>query len=401
MGVDLKSSYSSSAHGSEIEFQIPMSFFYRLAFTEGVFETSNPLLADYLSDQGNRENPTQVLLFLDQGLHECQPQLYSQIQNYFKFQQKLISLESPPILIRGGEAAKNEKEIFDTILQAIHDAKICRHSYVVVVGGGGVVDAVCFAASLVHRGVRQIRIPSTVLAQGDAGIGIKNGINYFNKKNFLGTFYPPDAVINDSRLLLSLDQQSWISGIAEAIKVGLIRDGELFFWILENATSLRNRDLATMQKLVRRSAELHLRQISQGGDPFEKGSVRPLDFGHWVAHKLEALSNYLIPHGHAVAIGIAVDSIYSWRKGFLPPEQLTLILKCLEEIGFNFREPLLLETNPDNGRRAILEGIDEFREHLGGELTLSLLTEIGRSFEVHEIDEVGMISAIAELMEKS
>jgi 3-dehydroquinate synthase len=247
--------------------------------------------------------------------------------------------------------------------------------------------------------VKQLRIPTTVLAQADAGIGIKNGINAFNKKNFLGTFHPPDAVVNDSRFLHSLNQENWISGIAEAVKVGLIQDREFFYWIQQNGVALRGRDPKMIQMLIQRSAELHLKQISQGGDPFEKGSVRPLDFGHWVAHKLESLSNYQIPHGHAVAIGIAVDSIYSCRKGFLPAPQLKKILDCLESLGFELRQSLLVEKNPKTGKAAILDGIDEFREHLGGQLTLSLLREIGQSFEVHEIDEGEMMNAIVYLVD--
>ncbi|MEO5970829.1 MAG: 3-dehydroquinate synthase [Bdellovibrionia bacterium] len=397
----MKSYCSENTNKTEFAFQIPINFSYRLAFTEGVFEGSNSLLADYLTGDSEGLNPVKVLLFLDRGLHDCQPLLYSQILDYFKFFQSSVCLKSPPVLITGGEGAKYEKEVFENILQEIHDAKICRHSYVVAVGGGAVIDAVCFAASVAHRGVRQIRIPTTVLAQADAGIGIKNGINAFHKKNFLGTFSPPDAVINDGRFLLSLDQENWISGIAEAIKVGLIKDVELFLWIRGNATSLRKRDVVIMQELIRRSAELHLRQISQGGDPFEKGSKRPLDFGHWVAHKLESISNYRISHGHAVAIGIAVDSIYSYKKGFLPRQQLTLIITCLEEVGFNLREPQLLEKNELNNRWIILDGIDEFREHLGGVLTVSLLEEIGKSFEIHEIEEVVMMEAITDLMDNS
>ena len=174
----------------------------------------------------------------------------------------------------------------------MNDQRIDRHSSVIAIGGGAMLDVVGFAAAITHRGVRLIRMPTTVLAQNDAGIGVKNGVNYLGKKNFLGSFAPPFAVINDFTLLYTLRPQQWRDGTAEAVKVALIRDRAFFEWIEANAARLVERDSTAFRFLIRRCAELHLEHITAGGDPFERGSARPLDFGHWSAHKMESLSQF-------------------------------------------------------------------------------------------------------------
>ena len=215
------------------------------------------------------------------------------------------------MLLPGGEAAKNDTEAVSRVIAAIGAHGLCRHSTVLAVGGGALLDAVGYAAAVAHRGLRLVRAPTTVLAQNDAGIGVKNGINAFGKKNFIGTFQPPAAVINDSRFLATLSLRDWRAGTAEAVKVALVRDRAFFASIEEMAPALAARQALAMQSLVRQCAELHLAHITQGGDPFERGSARPLDFGHWAAHRLEAMSDYRLRHGEAVAVGIALDTLYS------------------------------------------------------------------------------------------
>ena len=122
------------------------------------------------------------------------------------------------------------------------------------------------------------------------------------------------AVVNDFTLLRGLPAEHWRDGTAEAVKVALIRDGAFFEWLDERAGLLAGRDEAAMRHLIFRCAQLHIRQITAGGDPFERGSARPLDFGHWAAHKLEQLSNFSITHGHAVAVGMA-----GWASSVWPP----------------------------------------------------------------------------------
>jgi 3-dehydroquinate synthase len=244
-----------------------------------------------------------------------------------------------------------------------------------------------FAAATAHRGLRLIRVPTTILSQNDSAVGVKNSINAFGKKNFLGTFTPPYAVLNDSSFLVTLSDRDWRSGIAEAIKVGLIKDAAFFEFLEQHAPALAARDMASMQQLIYRCADLHVQHIAQSGDPFEFGSSRPLDYGHWSAHKLEQLTKYKLRHGEAVAIGIALDTTYSYLAGFLPEDEWQRVIGLLAAIGFALYVPQLSEhLAQPNDPRCILHGLAEFREHLGGELTIMLLEAVGRSFEVHNVD---------------
>jgi 3-dehydroquinate synthase len=136
-----------------------------------------------------------------------------------------------------------------------------------------------------------------------------------------------------------------------------------------------------------------------GGDPFETGAARPLDFGHWAAHKLEQLSGYKIRHGEAVASGMALDVIYSRQTGLLGGAAAERALSLLEGLGFELfcGEMLLLD---EDHQPALLRGLEEFREHLGGELSLTMLQDIGRSVQIHEISLTGMGEAIYVLQER-
>src|SRR5205823_11964169 len=190
-----------------------------------------------------------------------------------------------------------------------------------------------FAAATAHRGVRHVRIPTTTLSQADSGVGVKNGINAFGKKNFIGTFSVPFAVINDFEMLGSLPPRDKRAGYIEAVKVACIRDPDFFAAIEQDASRLREFEPGSMERLIHRCAELHVQHIATSGDPFEFGSARPLDFGHWAAHKLEQLSEYKIRHGEAVAIGIALDTIYSRKLGHLDAASAARVLDLLEALG--------------------------------------------------------------------
>jgi len=256
-----------------------------------------------------------------------------------------------------------------------------------------------FAAATAHRGIRHVRIPTTTLSQADSGVGVKNGINAFGKKNFIGTFAPPFAVINDFALLASLSPRDKRAGYVEAVKVALIRDKEFFEKLEQDAERLRDFDPAAMRHLIRRCAELHLDHIAGSGDPFEFGAARPLDFGHWAAHKLEQLSEYHIRHGEAVAIGIGLDVIYSRLMGYIDAGSAQRVLQLLETLGFELFASELLHVSSHNSL-LILDGLEEFREHLGGELTITLLKQIGKGFETHEMHLAKVVEALHELKQR-
>ncbi len=296
----------------------------------------------------------------------------------------------------GGEGIKNDFPTVEGFVRLMLEKRLDRHAFVIIVGGGAVLDAVGFAAALVHRGLRVVRVPTTVLAQNDAGVGVKNGVNFLGGKNAIGTFAPPFAVLNDYEFLRSLPQRDWLNGVAEAFKVAIIRDRAFFEDLLAQAPLYPARDFEAMKELVHRCAEMHLDHIRTNGDPFEYGRARPLDFGHWSAHKLELISGFRVPHGEAVAAGVLLDSIYARRQGWITAAELDEIRTGLRRSGFQlwFDEYDLRDAD---GRRAIFEGLREFQEHLGGELCVTYPRGIGARFEVHEIDLALMERAIQEL----
>lgn len=368
-----------------IQQNFKVQFNYDISFTEGIFQVNNPLLSN-LFDSINRNTTTKAVVVLDKGVFHHHPNLTETIKVYFQKCCSNTQLMGEPLIVEGGEGVKNKWTAVEDVLNLVNNEKIDRHSFVIAIGGGAVLDMVGFASAIAHRGVQIIRVPTTVLSQNDSGVGVKNSINYFDKKNFLGTFQPPFAVINDQVFLTTLSDRDWRSGISEAIKVALIKDALFFNWIEEHITLLNNRDLNVMNDLIFRCAQLHTEHIG-GGDPFEKGSSRPLDFGHWAAHKLEYLTNYKLTHGEAVAIGIVLDSCYSHYLGYLSKDELTRILDCFKNLGFDLSCPLLFDpTNNNSINPELINGLEEFREHLGGVLTIMLLKKIGKGEEVHEME---------------
>lgn len=371
-------------------FAVPFS--YTVYFTENLFDPANPLFASFFGSPSPDDSPKKLFVIIDAGVVDMQPELPAAIRHYVTQVATAVALVPDLLLVPGGEAAKNDPELVEQIVAAVDRFGIDRHSFVVAIGGGSVLDLVGYATAISHRGIRHIRIPTTVLSQNDSGVGVKNGVNYRGKKNFLGTFAPPVAVFNDSTFLDTLDDRDWRAGISEAIKVALIKDRPFFEWIETNAGALAARDMPTMQYLIHRCADMHLQHIA-GGDPFEQGSSRPLDFGHWSAHKLEQLTNFSIRHGEAVAIGIALDTLYSNQLGWLSDTDTNRVLTTLRTLGFSLYEPMLSE----NDSAGILKGLAEFREHLGGRLTIMLLQGLGVGVEVHEMDAGRVRQAVAFL----
>ena len=380
---------------SSLQRTITVPYEHRIYFTRSVFSPQNRLLADLLLPVTPRSH-AKVLVVIDLGVARAFPELADRVAAYFALNESKARLVSAPLLMPGGEAAKNDHEVIDEIHRQIERQGICRHSYLITIGGGALLDAAGFAAATAHRGVRHIRMPTTTLSQADGGVGVKNSINAFGKKNFIGTFAPPFAVINDSNFLEPLPPGVKRAGLIEAIKVALIRDAAFFEGIESTSDELARFEAGAMEDVIRRCAELHVQHIADSGDPFEFGSARPLDFGHWSAHKLEQMSRFRISHGEAVAIGLALDTLYSHRKAMLSKSATERVLALVQKLGFAIYDPLMEQASP-NGSWLLLNGLEEFREHLGGELTVTLLAEIGRGVEVHEIDTELMRECILEL----
>ena len=372
----------------------------RVLFTRDVFDVSNATLRDLLAAAREAGCKTKAIAFIDSHVAAANPSLIASLEAYAAAHSDVFTLAAPAVIITGGEACKNDFSFVEQCWRAINDAGIDRHSFVFVIGGGAVLDLVCFVAATAHRGIRHVRFPTTTLSQGDGGVGVKNGVNYFGKKNWVGTFAVPHAIVNDFAFLDTLSIREKRCGLIEAIKVALIRDAEFYHWLETNADALSALDASAVEHAVQRSAALHVEHIAMNGDPFELGSSRPLDFGHWAAHKLEQVSGFAIAHGEAVAIGMAVDLLYSVSAGVLDGLTGQKIIALIERIGFATYSPHLL-ARTGSGELVILAGLEEFREHLGGELTVTLVPKIGSKIEVHEMDKATIIAAVEALAERS
>lgn len=380
-----------------IQNNIKLEFSYDVYFSRDVFSLQNFDLVNLISKIDAKKINT-VSVFIDRGVIEGgHRNLVDKVLRYLKAHYSKMKLLGSPLLVPGGEICKTDINILEDIYHKLYDDRVDRHTFVLTIGGGAVLDAVGYTAATVHRGIRLLRMPTTVLAQNDAGIGVKAGVNRFGIKNFIGSFIIPSAVINDTFFLSTLSERDKRSGIAEAIKAALIRDNIFFEWLESNVEDLISFKEDVVQYMIKRCAELHLFQITAGGDPFETGSNRPLDFGHWAAHKLEAMSGHELRHGEAVAIGIAIDARYSLDTGRLKKVDYERIISLLIRLGFKLIHSAMQQKNAD-GTLTILDGIDEFREHLGGESTITVLNSIGSSTEINDISRDMMAQSIISLL---
>ncbi|MGA1840546.1 MAG: 3-dehydroquinate synthase [bacterium] len=375
----------------KIEQRIRVEYTYDIYFTRDIFSPENPVLKDVLGDRRHR-----ILAFVDSGVAEAWPGIEHRLGEWFNTHPECGCMVSPAILVPAGEQCKKDLVHLKVIARNIRVTKLDRHSVVIIVGGGAVLDAVGFIASITHRGIRHIRIPTTVLSQNDSGVGVKNGINLYGAKNYFGSFAPPYGVINDLNFLKTLKLRDWLAGISEAFKVAIIKDRSFLMDLVSNAKMLYQRNEGAMEQLVRRCAQIHAEHIATCGDPFEFGTARPLDFGHWSAHYLEVLTDYELRHGEAVAIGIVLDMIIARNRGLINQEEYELVRQGLEDCGFSLWHPML-DKKDKNNSLCLNNGLEEFRQHLGGRLTLIMPVHLGESCQINTISHEEIERAVLEM----
>ena len=364
---------------ARIDREVALSFAHRVRFTRGALDPANATLREALSSDA-AISVRRAILFIDEGLAAAEPRIADQARIYFDAHSahmpRVVAVET----CAGGERAKEDMRVVERVIELVEREKIDRKSFVFAIGGGAMLDAVGLGAATAHRGVRLVRMPTTTLAQDDAAMGVKNGVNRFGKKNFVGAFAVPYAVVCDESMLPTLPPAVFRAGFSEAVKIALIKDAAFFAAIERAAPAIAACDLDAASPVIRRSAELHLAHIVDGGDPFEANEARPLDFGHWAAHRLESMSAHAVSHGDAVALGLLLDCRYSNLKGWLSDADFARVRAAIAALGLPMRHALLADT------ARLLSGLEEFREHLGGQLTVTMLRGIGHGFEVHELD---------------
>lgn len=377
-------------------YPITVTFEHQIRFTHDAFSLDNIIIANILGGQEKAKGC--VLVFIEESVASLHAGLVEKVRIYLAKNCPQCVYKGVHVL-EGGETSKNNLEQQQEVLHYLQKSGIDRHSYVMAVGGGAFLDLIGFAAAITHRGLRLLRFPTTSLSQDDSAVGVKNSINAFGQKNFLGTFAVPFAVIVDFDFLATQPLRERILGLVEAIKVSLVKDADFFAWILQHEELIAAGDQKVIETIIERSAILHAEHIAQHGDPFEQGSSRPLDFGHWAAHKLEVLSHFSLSHAEAVSLGISLDVVYSTLCGLLDPEYSMAILDLLDSLGMP-TWTLFFQEIEMNGRLALLQGLEEFREHLGGELTLLLLEAPGFTVEVHKMDSEIIQEALGFLRQR-
>jgi 3-dehydroquinate synthase len=250
-----------------------------------------------------------------------------------------------------------------------------RRGVLVAFGGGVCSDVVTVAASLIRRGIAHLRVPTTLIGQIDAGIGLKGAVNFAGKKSFIGCFHPPEQVLLDRSLLQSLPQRFLVSGLAEALKMGISRDAQLFEVIERSGREL----VATgFESPANDAVEVLQRSISSMLDeletnPFEDASYeRLVDFGHTFSNAIEAALSFEIHHGEAVAIDIALSACVAEATGILRAQESSRIIAALRSASLLIWTRVL---DLDFCRAALTEAC----RHRGGAMNLVVPTSVGHS----------------------
>lgn len=366
---------------------------YDVYFTRDLFDLDNPLLPSIFVDP-EPDGCYHVGVCIDDGLVAAQPDLPDRVVAYFSAHRDRLRLTCEPAIIPGGEARKSDwSAVHDTVWH-FGGAACGRQDYGLAIGGGAMLDLVGFALSIIHRGVRLVRVPSTVLAQSDAGVGVRSFVNEAGRKDFASALAPPFAVVNDLSLIRSLNRREWIGGTAEAFKIAVTRDASFFQWLCDHAEAIQGRDVPVMEALIKRAAVGHLERLREEGVSFGGGREQPLDFGHWAGHRIEAQSRFWLAHGQAIAVGMALDSVYARRVGLIDDDELARILRALIDTGLPVYSKHLDARGP-SGELKLLPYLRDLRRRLGGRLALTLPDGVGHCIPVREID----VRIVAEAVE--
>ncbi|MEZ0248095.1 MAG: 3-dehydroquinate synthase [Thermoproteus sp.] len=231
--------------------------------------------------------------------------------------------------LKGGEEVK-DLSVLTRVYDFLASNGADRSTRLVAVGGGALLDLATFAAGTYMRGIGLVLVPTTLLAMIDAAIGGKGAVDWGPVKNLIGVFYQPDLIISDLKFLEGLPERTYRAAFAEAVKYGVVLDEDFFNWLRENSERLKKRDLEALEEAVYRSGKIKASVVEL--DEFELRGIRQvLNFGHTVGHAVERLLD--IPHGEAVAVGMAVEGAMAVKMGYMKESQLNEVLGLLQQFG--------------------------------------------------------------------
>ena len=281
--------------------------------------------------------------------------------------QKICLMDSMPgdiITIGTGEKIKTLKTVQDIYTRLV-TLGAGRSSFIVGIGGGIVCDIAGFVASTFMRGVRFGFVATTLLAQVDASVGGKNGVNFNGYKNMIGVFNQPEFVICDPDLLKTLSEREILCGFAEIVKHAAIGDADLFAFLEQNHENARALDGQIIERLVLDSVTLKSSIVSR--DETERGERRILNFGHTFGHALEKVMG--VPHGEAVSMGITIASALSVKRGLLAVEDERRILSLMKH--------LKLPTRIESEHEQLFDALEKDKKRESNFINFVLLDGIG------------------------
>jgi 3-dehydroquinate synthase len=295
-------------------------------------------------------------------------------------------------ILEPGERSKSLDTAY-RLIDWLAEVGMARRDVVVALGGGMIIDTVGWVASAFMRGVPYINVPTTLLAQVDAGIGGKVAVDHNAAKNLVGAFYQPRAVISCLEFLETLDPRQARSGLAEAVKKAIIASPELFEFIERHADALVHCRLAAVDPLVRAASTIKCELV--GRDPYEADLRRPLNFGHTVGHAVETTTGYgPVLHGEAVAFGMVVAVDIARARGLLDPAVADRIVRLITDLGLPVRLEQLGAVPPVDDLLAALAKIREIRD---GSLRFVLPVELGTTLIAEDVTEDEVRAALSRV----
>jgi 3-dehydroquinate synthase len=279
-----------------------------------------------------------------------------------------VSWTGETLTVPPGEGSKT-RESWARLTDELLGRQFGRDSGLIGLGGGMVGDLTGFVAATYMRGLSYILAPTTLLAMLDASVGGKTGVNAPQGKNLIGAFHPPAAVVADPGALMTLPEREYRSGLAEAVKHGLIADASYFEWMEHHSAALVRREPEPLARLVRRSVEIKAHVVSE--DERESGRRAILNAGHTVAHALEQASQYRLTHGEAVALGLLVECAVAERMELAPSGLGARVRRLSGQLG--------LPTSLPHGlnRTSLLEHMSMDKKNRGREIHFALVRSLG------------------------
>jgi len=296
--------------------------------------------------------------------------------------------ENDILIINAIESNKNIETAL-SICERMTKISAKRNAYIISFGGGIIQDISGFAANILYRGVRWIFVPTTLLAQTDSCIGSKTSLNYLHFKNLLGTFFPPDKIFIDTGFLATLNYRDYCSGLGEIVKFNVMNGSNKYNLLKSKTESLLSRDYTTVQEFIRSSLDYKAVLIQQ--DEFDYDIRLLLNYGHTFGHALESVSNYDVPHGQAIAVGMIIANIISEKRGLINAK----IREEIQAICFKTINVTLCQDFFDSEH--FINALKNDKKRQGTQIAAILLKDDLSLIRVFDIEKDEVIAALADL----